>query len=218
MSEVQTVANLFGDETQRWVVEVTLATKHALTEQLLDAMADRADKHDMTVAARAHEPGVVFTAEVGGSEVALVSVWAFDIAEDATAYELADLRVSSPAVREAEAFRPDTPELLAATDVAELLGVTRQRVHQLHKARGDFPAPYVRLGSGPVWTRPAIEAFNTGWSRKGGRPVRSDQRAIDLRGAGNAKGETEYLLRSPANARRLRGALRGNPLQEPYDH
>lgn len=75
-------------------------------------------------------------------------------------------------VFESEALLPDTPELLAATDVAELLGVSRQRVHQLSE-RAEFPAPYARLGSGPIWTRPAIEAFDRAWTRKPGRPARA---------------------------------------------
>ena len=53
-----------------------------------------------------------------------------------------------------------------------MLGVTRQRVHQLSGQHPEFPAPYARLGVGPVWTRPTIEAFQQRWTRKPGRPAR----------------------------------------------
>lgn len=82
-------------------------------------------------------------------------------------------RAMTEDLHEAEALRPDTPELLAATDVAELLGVSRQRVHQLHTEHPQFPEPYQRLGSGPIWTRPAIEAFDRAWARKPGRPAKA---------------------------------------------
>lgn len=85
--------------------------------------------------------------------------------------DVVDGRVMTEAEHEAEALRADTPELLAATDVAELLGVSRQRVHQLAE-RPDFPAPYARLGNGPIWTRPTIETFAQSWTRKPGRPAR----------------------------------------------
>lgn len=81
-------------------------------------------------------------------------------------------QVMTEALAEEQALRPDTPELLSTPDVAELLGVSRQRVHQLHTERSDFPAPYARLGSGPIWARPAIEAFDRSWTRKPGRPAR----------------------------------------------
>lgn len=88
------------------------------------------------------------------------------------ATSLRGLRVMTEEAYEAEAMRPDTPELLAATDVAELLGVSRQRVHQLHSDHPDFPAPYQQLGSGSIWVRPAIEHFAATWQRKPGRPAR----------------------------------------------
>jgi len=169
-----------------WVVRVTLATMFPPNERQLEAMADAADAHDMTVAARGpivddarDDAGMVFTAEVPADEIGQVPGRALAIAQETCGYGIAmqvtlvDLRICTADVYEAEALRPDTPELLAATDVAELLGISRQRVHQLHSERADFPAPYARLGSGPIWTRPAIEAFDKRWTRKPGRPARA---------------------------------------------
>jgi predicted DNA-binding transcriptional regulator AlpA len=163
----------------RWVVQVTLGTEYPVPDRVLDAMADVADDRDITMATRAGEPGLVFTAEVDAERVGQVPGWAFAIAERDSGYEmsaavwLVDLRVCTPDVYAADALRPDTPQLLAATDVAELLGISRQRVHQLHSEHPRFPAPYIRLGSGPIWTRPVIEEFARVWTRKPGRPTRT---------------------------------------------
>ena len=70
---------------------------------------------------------------------------------------------------DAEATRPDTPELLSAADVADVLDVSRQRVHQLATSHPRFPEPYARLATGPIWTLPVIEHFRDTWDRRPGR-------------------------------------------------
>ena len=56
------------------------------------------------------------------------------------------------------------PELMGVAEIAELLGVSRQRVHQLSKAP-EFPAPIAELSAGAIWEREAVET----WARKTGR-------------------------------------------------
>jgi predicted DNA-binding transcriptional regulator AlpA len=68
------------------------------------------------------------------------------------------------------AEEPSVPELISAPEVAELLGVTRQRVHQLAADNQLFPEPFMRLGSGPLWIADAVRRFDREWSRKPGRP------------------------------------------------
>ena len=68
------------------------------------------------------------------------------------------------------AEEPSVPELISAPEVAELLGVTRQRVHQLAAGNQLFPEPFMHLGSGPLWIADAIRRFDREWSRKPGRP------------------------------------------------
>lgn len=69
----------------------------------------------------------------------------------------------------AELDRPQIPDLAGGKEVAELLGVSKQRLHQL-TGREDFPNPILRLASGPVWLVESIRAFERGWSRRPGRP------------------------------------------------
>lgn len=54
--------------------------------------------------------------------------------------------------------------LMGVTEIAQLLGVTRQRVHQLRQL-DDFPEPTATLAAGAIWLRADIEA----WARETGR-------------------------------------------------
>jgi hypothetical protein len=76
-------------------------------------------------------------------------------------------------VRESEwqrrAAAPTIPELMSAAEIAEELGVTRQRVHQL-RSTAAFPAPLAELRGGAVWDAAAVRKFARDWKRKPGRP------------------------------------------------
>lgn len=54
--------------------------------------------------------------------------------------------------------------LMGVAEVAELLGISRQRVTQLAKQEG-FPEPAVQLAAGPVWESADVER----WARETGR-------------------------------------------------
>jgi hypothetical protein len=55
-------------------------------------------------------------------------------------------------------------ELVGQAEIAEMLGVTKQRVHQL-TGNVDFPLPVQRLRSGRIWRRKDVET----WARDTGR-------------------------------------------------
>ena len=57
-----------------------------------------------------------------------------------------------------------SPDLVGIAEIGELLGVSRQRVHQL-TAKDDFPEPEAHLSAGKVWTRAAVEK----WAKQTGR-------------------------------------------------
>ena len=59
-------------------------------------------------------------------------------------------------------------ELLGVTEVAELLGISRQRVQQLTETDPDFPAPAETLARGRVWRRSDV----VNWARATGREIR----------------------------------------------
>ena len=58
------------------------------------------------------------------------------------------------------------PELVGVAEIAEMLGVSRQRVHQLVRAKTiGFPRPVAELSAGAIWAREDVEK----WARKTGR-------------------------------------------------
>ena len=66
----------------------------------------------------------------------------------------------------------EEPETYAGvTEVAGLLGVSRQRVSEL-RSSGTLPAPVAELAAGPVWRVSTLRRFIETWERKPGRPRR----------------------------------------------
>src|SRR5687768_14659596 len=52
-----------------------------------------------------------------------------------------------------------THHLVGMAEIAEMLGVSRQRVAQLAESYDDFPAPEVELTAGRIWSRTAVETW-----------------------------------------------------------
>ena len=64
-----------------------------------------------------------------------------------------------------------THHLVGMAEIAEMLGVSRQRVSQLIETYEDFPKPEVELSGGRVWSRTAIETWIASHPERGpGRP------------------------------------------------
>jgi predicted DNA-binding transcriptional regulator AlpA len=60
---------------------------------------------------------------------------------------------------------------LGVQELADLLGISRQRVYALQKTYDDFPAPAAQLRSGPVWHSSDVETWKrTRTVKTGGRP------------------------------------------------
>lgn len=60
--------------------------------------------------------------------------------------------------------------LMGTHEIAEMLGVSRQRAQQI-SARKDFPKPYDVLRAGKIWKRKAVEQ----WARDHGRVHARDE-------------------------------------------
>ena len=58
-------------------------------------------------------------------------------------------------------------DLLGVTEVAQLLGISRQRVQQLTETDPDFPEPTATMARGRVWSRATIEK----WAKATGREI-----------------------------------------------
>ena len=62
--------------------------------------------------------------------------------------------------------------LVGTAEIADMLGVSRQRVHQL-VTRPDFPEPTAVLAAGMIWERSAVED----WARSTGRLGSTEDKA-----------------------------------------
>ncbi len=97
---------------------------------------------------------------------------------------------------------PNFPELVGVSEIADILGVTRQRASALAKTAG-FPTAIATLASGPVWTRPSLNRFVDDWPRKDGRPpklatlIRDLLRRINDRPRVALVPETHAILHTP---------------------
>jgi predicted DNA-binding transcriptional regulator AlpA len=163
--DVRLAREIPGGARSDAAADVSVALVEALAEHAAagGAGGDRASatltvtaSEPVTAAARARQ---LVTAALAGLGYPVADVLALEV----TAYEVVDERHA----------RASIPDLVTAVDVAEMLGVSRQRVHQL-AAREDFPDPLLHLG-GPIWVRPAVEAFAARWDRRGGRPRSAPQ-------------------------------------------
>jgi prophage regulatory protein len=54
---------------------------------------------------------------------------------------------------------------MGAAEIAELLGVSRQRVDAIVRSDPEFPAPVAQLAAGRIWLKADVEY----WARKTGR-------------------------------------------------
>jgi predicted DNA-binding transcriptional regulator AlpA len=61
-------------------------------------------------------------------------------------------------------------EVLGVTEVAELLGISRQRVDKLSHTDPDFPEPMTTLGRGRLWEKAVVEE----WARATGREIKGE--------------------------------------------
>ena len=51
-------------------------------------------------------------------------------------------------------------DVVGVPEIAQMLGVSRQRVYQLIDAYEDFPQPLATLAVGRIWSRAAVEEWN----------------------------------------------------------
>jgi len=57
-------------------------------------------------------------------------------------------------------------ELVGVYEIAQLLGVSRQRVYQLITAHNDFPTPVANLHSGRVWKAADVDRWAKRWAKR----------------------------------------------------
>jgi hypothetical protein len=88
------------------------------------------------------------------------------------AWKMVELEAQTMTELERQNAETNFPELLGVGELAQLLGVTRQRASALAKSK-NFPAPVAALRAGPVWTGPSVRRFVREWRRRVGHPPAS---------------------------------------------
>lgn len=56
----------------------------------------------------------------------------------------------------------DADDILGTSEVAEVLSVSKQRIHALRKM-AEFPEPFKTLASTPLWDRAEVMTFLASW-------------------------------------------------------
>src|SRR5438552_1013064 len=75
-------------------------------------------------------------------------------------------------------------------EIAEMLGVSRQRVGQLIETYDDFPKPEVEISGGRVWSRTAVETWIATHPERG--PGRPEGGKLRSKFFGNPYGQIEF--------------------------
>jgi predicted DNA-binding transcriptional regulator AlpA len=156
-----------------WVVTMTFATEVPVEEKQLEALSDRFDELDWSVAA---DPDGTISAtsyldddeSLTSAVPVVIEVADRTMADVGLTAHMVNMQIMTEEYREELAQAPQLPELVAATDIAKLLGVSRQRVNQLQHDHPDFPRPVVYTGGGSLWTKYAIDRFLATWNRRPG--------------------------------------------------
>lgn len=79
-----------------------------------------------------------------------------------------------------DAWLAEEPEeFVGVAEIADVLGVSRQRVSEL-RGRSGFPRPAADLAAGPVWRLSSLQRFVSDWPRRPGRPDTREARFKEL--------------------------------------
>lgn len=148
---------------------VTFTYNHLEDEDTLVKWDEQFEDREGSVAAIPGYGFTVTTHETGPEPIKSVAA-AYDAVSLVVPYSPVGIEILDEEAYEAAAFAPTVPEIVSAVEAAEMLGVSRQRVHQLHAKNPRFPAPLYEVRTGPLWTRQAIQWFDTVWERRPGRP------------------------------------------------
>jgi predicted DNA-binding transcriptional regulator AlpA len=150
-----------------YTVELTILTAHPLTEDTLGDVAElggvaggNVGEHRLTTILTVPADSVATAMLAGAKRVTKLAPGQVIHASAATTDEFDRMQDEARARR----------ELVGMSEVAELLGLSRQRVNEMVRDRNDVPAAEARLKSGPVWRKADWSTFASGWQRKAGRP------------------------------------------------
>lgn len=142
-------------------------------DHVVDVLVDELAPHSGSVTIGPHSWSAQFDVEVDGT-LADALAEGMRICEKAGTAAGLDhwpavvAEVMPVAEQERRLEQPQLPGLVGAQEVGALLGVSRQRIHQLRQ-EGRLPEPLFSLAATPVWSAAGIEAFAERRDRSPGR-------------------------------------------------
>ena len=71
-------------------------------------------------------------------------------------------------------------DLVGSAEIAQLLGVSRQRVHEIVRTAVDFPEPVAELAAGRIWQRSDVEEWMAARDRQRKGTVMEDVSGVAL--------------------------------------
>lgn len=148
--------------------EITIHTEEPLTENQLTDVAEVGGAASGEAGGRSLSTTLTVTA---GSIPAAAQI-AIDIIMALAPGEVIAIEVMTTVEADRRLDEPPFAELVGIAEVADMLGVTRQRASAL-QGRDGFPAPVAKLRAGPVWRRGDLQRFADRWTRQPGRPAKA---------------------------------------------
>lgn len=168
-----------------WNVHAEAVGDEPYDDNLLEDLLDNLLEHHGVVTGTPEEPmggraryGAGFSVQASDAVDAVTR--AREVFERAAAaaglpsWPLARVEAQTEQELELELARPTFPDLVGVAELAERLGVSRQRAWTV-TGRPDFPDPVARLKATPVWTADSVRRFLESWPRKAGRPPASSR-------------------------------------------
>ena len=157
----------------KWSVEVEISTPQNLDEEFADRMLDYLADYAPAVSFDGpHRASIRLDVDANGPVKAgkdaaqLVTSKARDLVVDRLQIErVEDLQRTLDV--------PTHTGFLGVAELADALGVSRQRVSELARSH-DFPKPVAELKSGPIWRRSSVARFIGTWPRRRGRPPKNE--------------------------------------------
>jgi hypothetical protein len=169
-----------NDDLPWWNVHAEAVGDEQYDENLLEDLLDNLLEHDGVVTGTPEEPidgraryGAGFSVQAADAVEAVAR--AREVFERAARsaglprWPLARVEAQTERELELELTRPSFPDLVGVAELAEQLGVSRQRAWTV-TGRPNFPKPVARLKATPVWTAGSVRRFLEAWPRKAGRP------------------------------------------------
>jgi hypothetical protein len=165
------------DATTEWSIELTFRLEHTqpadeVSTDLVDVLSDLGalgpvvsmDRGAVSARFNFTDAPAVETVQRGRN----IMIAALDKV-GLKARELEHVDLSTLDHLDQELMRP-AESYVGVSEIAEILGVSKQRVSELRSTHAAFPVPVAELAAGPVWSLSTLQRFIANWPRKSGRP------------------------------------------------